>query len=127
MLLGGGYTSGFAQEMSFNSPIDNGYITKLMEFGYLGSAILFSILAWIFAAGIRLVLNTRAEAAALHVFPLSVMITITFLAITETGLMEKNIWTILMTVAVRVIMADREARSTRLSTLGATGTLPRRQ
>jgi exopolysaccharide production protein ExoQ len=112
-LLGGGYMSGFAMDMTFNAPIDNGYFVKLMEFGYLGCAVLFFILGWIFVASVRLVVKTKPEVAAFHVFPASIMIIMTFYSIAETGLMEKNIWMILITIAVRAIMVEREARRTK--------------
>lgn len=118
-LLGGGYTSGFATDMSAGFAVDNGYFVKLLEFGYLGCAVLFSTLVWIFVAGVRLLLKTRPETAAFHVFPASIMITLTFYSITETGLMEKGIWTILITIAARIIMEEREVR--RIKPSGAGG------
>lgn len=111
LLLGGGFTSGFAQDMSFGLPIDNAYITKLMEFGYAGCAIIFSVLGWIFVAGMRLLFKTEIKSAALHVFPASLMITLTFLCITETGLMEKNIETTLMILAIHIVLVEREPSS----------------
>jgi O-antigen ligase len=108
-LLGGGFGSDFGQQMSLGLAIDNGYLTKLVEFGYIGFALVFSVFGWLFFACMGLLLKGPGPSAELRAFPASLMIVLAFLCITETGLMEKNIITILMSIAVHIVFQERIA------------------
>lgn len=103
VILGSGRAN---TELIFTSP-DNAYLVMLIEFGYLGFTVIFSVLGWTFLKAVGLVQRSPASVAALRVFAPSVMIVLAFYFITETGLMEKNIVTILLTIAVQLVVQER--------------------
>jgi len=107
VILGGGFSSAFLDEMADGFAIDSGYFKKLLEFGYLGSAVLAIIFGRIFLSSVSLVISTSKEAAAMNVFPLSLLIAIATYSITETGLMEKHITSIFLVIAVYIIAKNR--------------------
>jgi exopolysaccharide production protein ExoQ len=106
-LLGGGLGSDYAVAMAPGASVDNGYIDKLIEFGYVGSAIVFATYGWIVWAGIRLILTSPSALAATTIFPANVMFALLFINISESNFMSKNIGTVLVAVAVCQIGRQR--------------------
>jgi exopolysaccharide production protein ExoQ len=107
-LFGGGLANnGFILSMSDDQAIDNGFLLKLLEFGYVGSLIIYSILLWIAFTGIDLICRTNPRRALIDIFPINLIMTLTVYSLTETGLMEKHILTILMSISVFIIISAR--------------------
>jgi exopolysaccharide production protein ExoQ len=109
-VLGGGFGAGLAVDMSEWS-VDNGYIDKLIEFGYLLSPIIFVTFGVILWLGIRLILTTSSEAAAVAIFPFSIWSVILIANITESNFMTKCWGTVLTSIAVGIIVQQRQASS----------------
>jgi O-antigen ligase len=97
-LLGGGFGSGFAAYV-IDAPIDSGYIDKIIEFGYLGSTVIFAMFVWMLLAGRSLIIQTSLERAIVDIFPFSIVTVIMIINITEGLFMEKHITTVLMAIA----------------------------
>jgi O-antigen ligase len=97
-LLGGGFGSGFAGYV-IDAPIDSGYIDKIIEFGYVGSTVVFAMYVWILLAGRRLIIETSPTRAAIDIFPFSVVTVVMIINITEGLFMEKHITTVLTAIA----------------------------
>jgi len=97
-LLGGGFGSGFAAYV-IDAPIDSGYIDKIIEFGYLGSTVIFAMFVWMLLAGRSLIIQTSQERAIVDIFPFSIVSVIMIINITEGLFMEKHITTVLMAIA----------------------------
>jgi exopolysaccharide production protein ExoQ len=107
LMFGGGFGSDFLNEMAQGYALDNGFIKKLLEFGYVGSATIFGVFIWLIFASIGLASRSISQHSAINVFPLSLLITLSVYSLTETGLMEKHITTILFAIAVFMIFAER--------------------
>jgi O-antigen ligase len=113
-LLGGGFGSGFAQYI-IDAPIDSGYIDKIIEFGYVGSTVIFAMYVWMLLAGRRLIIETSPARAALDIFPFSILTVVMVINIMEGLFMEKHITTVLtaiaagLTVQGRAVSTDRRA------------------
>jgi exopolysaccharide production protein ExoQ len=101
-LFGGGFGSGFSGTLSGFS-VDNGYIDKLIEFGYIGSPIIFITFIVIFMSGASLILTTSREDAAINVFPVCMWFLILFTNISESNFMYKHLSTVLTAIIVGVI------------------------
>jgi exopolysaccharide production protein ExoQ len=106
VLLGGGFGSGFAGYI-IDAPIDSGYIDKIIEFGYLGSTVVFAMHLWILLAGRRLVIEASPERAAIDVFPFCVVTIVMVINITEGLFMEKHITTVLTAIAAALTVQSR--------------------
>jgi exopolysaccharide production protein ExoQ len=107
-LLGGGFGANIAADMSEWS-VDNGYIDKFLEFGYLSSPIIFAIFVIILWLGIRLVLKTPSKTALTNIFPFSIWSVILIVNITESNFMTKCLSTVLTSIAVGLIIQQRIA------------------
>ena len=110
--LGGGFGTGFAASLSDFS-VDNGYIDKLIEFGYVGSPVIFAAFGAILLAGGKLVIATPKEDAAINIFPFCVMFVIFFFNISESNFMYKHLSTVLTAVSFALIAQARTARGMR--------------
>jgi exopolysaccharide production protein ExoQ len=107
-LLGGGFSAGFAAEMSEWS-VDNGYYDKLIEFGYLGSSIIFATYGAVLLGGLRLLLTTPSAFAATNIFPFSILSVILIANVTESNIISKSLSTVLTSLAVALIFGQRRA------------------
>jgi exopolysaccharide production protein ExoQ len=113
-LFGGGFSSGFAGTLSDYS-VDNGYIDKLIEFGYLGVLVIYGTYIWIFASGAALVITTSREDAAVNAFPISMLFIILFINVSESNFMYKNLCTVLTAVIAGIITHAQNAPAVRQS------------
>lgn len=115
-LLGGGFGSGFAADV-IDAPIDSGYIDKIIEFGYLGSTVIFAMYVWMLLAGRRLIIETSPERAAFDIFPFSILAVIMVINITEGLFMAKHITTVLVAIAAGLTVRDRATSASRPSAM----------
>jgi hypothetical protein len=99
-LLGGGYSGGLAEVVGPGVSIDNGFIEKIVDFGYGGSAVLLAIYARSLWGAVRLIMSARPEEAAIRAFPLVVMLIELFIGISETAFMSKSINWVVVIVAM---------------------------
>jgi hypothetical protein len=106
--FGGGLGSGFASTLSVFS-VDDGFIDKLIEFGYIGGPVIFGAFIWIFASGAALVITTSREDAAINVFPVSMWFMILFINISESNFMYKHLCTVLTAVIAGFITHAQSA------------------
>jgi O-antigen ligase len=104
--LGGGFGSGFAQYL-IDAPIDSGYIDKIIEFGYVGSTVVFAMYVWILLTGRRLVVETSPSRAVVDIFPFSIVTVVMVINITEGLFMEKHITTVLVAIAAGIAFQGR--------------------
>lgn len=109
-LLGGGYGAQIATTLSEWS-VDNGYIDKFLEFGYLSSPIVFGIFAWILWAAIRLILKTSSRDALTNIFPFAIWSVTLILNISESNFMTKCLSTVLTSIAVGLIFQNKRSMS----------------
>jgi len=107
-LLGGGFGAGIASDLS-EWNVDNGYLDKFVEFGYVSSPIVFGVFAWILWAGIRLILSTPREDARANIFPFAIWCVILIVNITESNFMTKCLSTVLTSIAVGLIFQHRQS------------------
>jgi hypothetical protein len=107
-LLGGGFGANIAAEMSEWS-VDNGYIDKFLEFGYISSTVVFGTFAGILWGGIRLILSTPAEHARTNIFPFAIWSVTLILNITESNFMLKCFSTVLMAIAIGLIFQQKQS------------------
>jgi exopolysaccharide production protein ExoQ len=112
-LLGGGYGAQIAPTLSEWS-VDNGYIDKFLEFGYVSSPIVFGIFATILWATIRLILRTPSEDARINIFPFAIWSVTLVLNITESNFMTKGLSTVLTSVAVALFFQHEQFVRSRL-------------
>jgi O-antigen ligase len=113
-LLGGGYSAGVSGYFMDNS-VDNGYIEKILEFGYFGSPFIFGLYIVILWWCMTLVVRARRDQAMLNVFPIGIVATIAIANITESNFMTKSFGTILLSIAVAVIVHQRSRQPVRAS------------
>jgi exopolysaccharide production protein ExoQ len=106
VLLGAGFSSNFAVNLSEWS-VDNGFIDKFIEFGYLGSPVVFGVYLWLLVAGGRLIIRTSAEEAAVNVFPFCIMFVLLFVNITESNFMMRHLSTVLIVMAAAMVVQAR--------------------
>jgi exopolysaccharide production protein ExoQ len=104
--FGGGFGTGFAATLSDFS-VDNGYIDKLIEFGYIGVPIIFGTFVWIFSSGASLIITTSKEDAAVNVFPVSIWFIILFINVSESNFMYKHLSTVLTAIVIALITHAR--------------------
>jgi len=108
--FGGGYAGGLEQLYAEGIPVDSGFVGKVIEFGYVGSSIIFAIFASVAWSGLKLLERTSEQRAIIDVFPTSVALVVLFTNITEYNLMAaKSIGTILIAVAVSITVQERRA------------------
>ena len=105
-LLGGGYGAKLAENLSEWS-VDNGYIDKFIEFGYVSSPVIFGTFVLILWGGVRLVLTTPSNNAMTNVFPFAIWSIILIINITESNFMTKCMATVLTSIAVGLIIQCR--------------------
>ena len=105
-LFGGGYGAQIASELSEWS-VDNGYVDKFLEFGYVFSPVVYEIFAVILWGGIRLLLTTRKEDARTNIFPFAIWSVILIVNITESNFMTKCLSTVLTSIAVGLIFQQK--------------------
>lgn len=110
--FGGGFGAGYAAALSDFS-VDNGFIDKLIEFGYIGAPIIFGTFIWIFALGASLLVTTSDEDAAVNVFPISIWFLILFMNISESNFMYKHLSSVLTAVVVGLITHANRAPAAR--------------
>lgn len=108
--FGGGFASGFAATLSDFS-VDNGYLDKIIEFGYIGAVIIFATFIWIFLSSATLIITASKEDAAVNVFPISIWFVILFINVSESNFMYKHICTILTAIIVALIAQARIAHA----------------
>ena len=106
--LGGGFGANIAADMSEWS-VDNGYLDKFLEFGYLSSPIVFGAYVAILWGGIRLVLNTPTEFARANIFPFAIWSVILIVNISESNFMTKCLSTVLTSMAVGLIFQQKQS------------------
>jgi O-antigen ligase len=109
--FGGGFGTGFAATLSGFS-VDNGYLDKIIEFGYIGATVIFAAFVSIFLSGASLVITTSKEEAAINVFPISIWFVILFVNISESNFMYKHLSTVLTAVIVALINQARTQHAT---------------
>ena len=107
--FGGGFGTGFASTLSAYS-IDNGYIDKIVEFGLIGAAGIFSIFVIMVLSAGNLILSSSMEDARTKVFPIGILLVILFINIGESNLMYKHLSTVLMAIAVAISALERIER-----------------
>ena len=105
-LLGGGFGAGFAADLSEWS-VDNGYIDKLIEFGYVISPIIYASYAAIIFYSLRLLLKTPVQYLDANVFPFGIVSVVLITNITESNFMTKSFCTVLTSVAAALIFEAR--------------------
>jgi exopolysaccharide production protein ExoQ len=103
-LLGGGFGSGWEEVVAESVSVDNGYIDLLISFGYFGAAFVLCVYGLVIWHGIKLIISGDLESAAVRIFPFSIMLVQLIVNITEPTFMAKNIFTVLVTVAVYQVM-----------------------
>ena len=106
-LLGGGFASGFASNLSEWS-IDNGYIDMLIVFGYLTVPIFFGALAMLYWYSIRILMTASEEYAAARIFPFAILSVILIANVTESNFMTKCWSTVLTAVAAGLVVQLRQ-------------------
>jgi len=106
-LQGGGFGAKVAADMSEWS-VDNGFIDKFLEFGYLFTPLIYGIFVATLWGGVRLVVTGRPEWARTNIFPFAIWSVTLILNITESNFMTKCLSTVLMSMAVALIFQQRE-------------------
>jgi exopolysaccharide production protein ExoQ len=107
-LFGGGYAVGLSRVFPEDVYVDDGYVDLLMQFGYLGSAVIIAIVFWLVVAGKRLIVATSPDQAALSVFPMGIMMVLAFINISESNfLASKHLSTVFVVLVVAVIVQAR--------------------
>jgi exopolysaccharide production protein ExoQ len=131
-LFGGGFMSGFGPAViAPGLSVDNGFIDLLVEFGYLGSLVVFAVYGWIVRGGIRLILKTQATLASTAIFPFNVMVIFLFINISEGNFMSRNISTVLIAVAacqiIRQLHSVKKPAAPQRNAPGIGAKIPRTQ
>jgi exopolysaccharide production protein ExoQ len=104
-LLGGGYSVGLSRAFPADVYVDDGYVDLLMQFGYLGSAVIIAIVYWLLAASKRLIVGTSPKQAALLIFPMAIIMVLAFINITESNfLAPKHLSTVFVVLGVAMIV-----------------------
>lgn len=109
-LLGGGFQAGFAETL-YPVSVDNGYVDKLFEFGYLLSPVVFGIYGLMYWRSIKLLVKTTTESAYVNVFPVGILTVILLANTVEGTFMTKSINSVLFSVAVVVMLQARGVAS----------------
>ena len=122
--LGGGFGANLGSYLSEWS-VDNGYIDKFIEFGYLFSPIIFVTFVAILWLGARLILTAPSETALYNIFPFAIWLVILVVNITESNFMTKCLSTVLTAIAVGLIFQHRmvNRKPTRRQAPGAPTTM----
>ncbi len=121
-LLGGGYTVGLSRAFPPDVYVDDGYVDLLMQFGYLGSAVIVAIVYWLLAGSKRLIAGTSPEQAALNIFPIAIIMVLAFINITESNfLAPKHLITVFVVLGVAVVQGRSKVRARGKSNRGAAG------
>ena len=106
--FGGGFGTGFSTTLAPDYvSVDNGYIDKIAEFGFVGAPFIFIAFLAIFFGGLRLITTTSRKEAKINVFPFSIMFVLFFINISESNLMYKHLATVLTAVAAALIASAR--------------------
>jgi exopolysaccharide production protein ExoQ len=105
-VLGAGFSTAFASNLS-EWAVDNGFIDKFIEFGYLGSPVVFGVYLWILVAGGRLIIRTPSETAATNIFPFCLMFVLLFVNISESNFMMRHLSTVLIVMAAAMVVQAR--------------------
>jgi exopolysaccharide production protein ExoQ len=113
-LLGGGFGADLASTLSEWS-VDNGYIDKFIELGYVFSPVVYVIFAATLWAAIRLILEVRSEDVRAAIFPFAIWSVTLLLNITESNFMTKCLSTVLASMAVGIIVQNRQLIRSKLS------------
>jgi exopolysaccharide production protein ExoQ len=111
-LIGGGFGANIAADMSEWS-VDNGYLDKFLEFGYMSSPIVFGTFVAILWGGIRLILTAPTEHAPTAIFPFAIWSVILIVNVSESNFMSKCLCTVLTSVAVGLIFQLKNQSSHR--------------
>lgn len=126
--FGGGYAGGLESLYAEGIPVDSGFVGKIIEFGYVGSSVIFAIFASVILSGLKLLERTSEEQAIIDVFPASVTAVVLFTNITEYNLMAaKSIGTILVAFAVSLTVQGRIAAVARMRQKNSTSAAPTRR
>lgn len=110
-LLGGGFAGGLAEYVAPDVSIDNGFIVELVDFGYLGGAIILALYVRSMWGAIKAILSSPSKEAAIRIFPLSMLLITLFIGISETPYMTKNIvWVIVLVSMYQAAQYESAAR-----------------
>lgn len=108
-LTGGGYAVGIQHMLPEFVYVDNGYYDMLMQFGYIGAAVIVAFICWTLFYARKLIVRTPRELAMISVFPLAILLSLAVLNISEAlFLSSKNICTVFTVLAVTTIVRVRE-------------------
>lgn len=99
-LLGGGFGSGFTAFVAPGISIDNGYLDKLVEFGYIGLSFVIFAYAKGLIKGAKLILKTTRQDSRYLIFPFNMIFLMMFENIAESTFMMKNITTVMFAMCV---------------------------
>jgi hypothetical protein len=96
-LLGGGFAGGLEEYVAPETSIDNGFIVELVDFGYVGGAVILGLYARSMWGAVKAILSTPSKEAAIRIFPFNMFLIMLFIGISETPYMTKNIvWVIVL-------------------------------
>ncbi|WFU79130.1 hypothetical protein QA645_32055 [Bradyrhizobium sp. CIAT3101] len=109
-LFGGGFGAKIAADMSEWS-VDNGWIDKFLEFGYVFSPVIYGTFAAILWSGMRLVIANPRGQASVNIFPFAIWSVTLILNITESNFMTKCLSTVLTSMAVGLIVQQSRLSS----------------
>jgi O-antigen ligase len=107
---GSGFASNLAADLSEWS-VDNGFIDKYLEFGYLLSPLVFGIFALTLWWGIQLITTTRNKDTNADVFPFAMWSVILIVNISESNFMLKCLSTLLTSIVLGMLFsANRQVQ-----------------
>jgi exopolysaccharide production protein ExoQ len=99
-LFGGGYSGGLQGYVAPDCSIDNGFIDRLVDFGYVGGTVLVAAAIMPLKGAVKAILSARPEDAVIRAFPLNMMVIELFIGISETNFMSKSINWVVVIVAM---------------------------
>jgi hypothetical protein len=106
-MLGGGFGANVSASMSEWS-VDNGYLDKFIEFGYIFSPIIFGVFVAILWGAIRLVIMNPADQIRTNVFPFGIWAVTLVLNVTESNFMAKCLTTVLTSIIVALMIQQSQ-------------------
>ncbi|TYL92038.1 hypothetical protein FXB40_26705 [Bradyrhizobium rifense] len=106
-MLGGGFGANVSANMSEWS-VDNGYLDKFIEFGYVFSPIIFGVFVAILWGAIRLVIMNPADQVRTNIFPFGIWAVTLVLNVTESNFMAKCLTTILTSIIVALMIQQSQ-------------------
>jgi len=101
--FGGGFGGGLAAVFSEISP-DNGYVHKLLDFGYIGGMLFFMILIWIANETRKMAIQAKRARNGFLAFPFAIMLTLFAINATEGMFLTKSIYDLMFALVVFVVV-----------------------